>query len=231
MQESYERPGDENSLFTKMLVDGIISGYADTDNDGYISVDDAYTYAYKAVVATGLQHPTRFNLDITGELLLAYNQRYSPEEHPSIEKVSIGSTQAHAAVEQMPLTCQKSAAARYFVSLGGYRIEGFPYPATGLTVDAETTPNARLTLDGFECDTWFEPNRIQPRTVQGKEIYTRPDGIKIVKVRLKVFFKDIWNIAVARGTQGISLYTDPAGMNKMIEFMQMTDRFFEQVSR
>ena len=41
------------SVFTGALVDGIRPGAADADRDGYISVDDAYTYAFDKVRESG----------------------------------------------------------------------------------------------------------------------------------------------------------------------------------
>ncbi|MEV6211287.1 transporter substrate-binding domain-containing protein [Kitasatospora sp. NPDC051914] len=60
------------SVFTSALVDGIRSGAADDDNDGYISVDDAYTYAFDQVRARGgRQTPQRWLYGAEGKILLA----------------------------------------------------------------------------------------------------------------------------------------------------------------
>ncbi|MFI9328910.1 transporter substrate-binding domain-containing protein [Kitasatospora sp. NPDC052868] len=60
------------SVFTSALVDGIRSGAADGDNDGYISVDDAYTYAFDQVRALGgRQTPQRWLYGAEGKILLA----------------------------------------------------------------------------------------------------------------------------------------------------------------
>ena len=44
-----EMPG---SVFTSALVQGIRSGAADVDRDGFISVDDAYEYAFDQLRTT-----------------------------------------------------------------------------------------------------------------------------------------------------------------------------------
>ncbi len=66
-----EVPG---SVFTHALVDGIRSGNADLDRDGYISVDDAYGYAFDLVQSSGAQQtPQRWLYGAEGTILLARN--------------------------------------------------------------------------------------------------------------------------------------------------------------
>jgi hypothetical protein len=61
------------SVFTGALVDGIRTGAADTDHDGRISVDDAYTYAFDRVRRAGTsQTPQRWLYGAEGEILLAH---------------------------------------------------------------------------------------------------------------------------------------------------------------
>lgn len=60
------------SVFTSALVAGIRSGAADLDQDGYISVDDAYGYAFDAVRASNAeQTPQRWFYGAEGTILLA----------------------------------------------------------------------------------------------------------------------------------------------------------------
>ena len=60
------------SVFTSALVDGIRSGAADLDRDGYISVDDAYGYAFDTVQASNAeQTPQRWFYGAEGTILLA----------------------------------------------------------------------------------------------------------------------------------------------------------------
>ena len=62
------------SVFTSALVDGIRSGSADLDRDGYISVDDAYGYAFDTVRASNAeQTPQRWFYGAEGAILLARN--------------------------------------------------------------------------------------------------------------------------------------------------------------
>jgi hypothetical protein len=60
------------SVFTRALVAGIRSGAADADNDGLISVDDAYSFAFDEVRAGDAQQtPQRWLYGAEGTILLA----------------------------------------------------------------------------------------------------------------------------------------------------------------
>ena len=63
------------SVFTSALVEGLRTGQADVDGDGYISVEEAYKYAYNKVLADGAgQIPQKSISGGEGTLLLARNQ-------------------------------------------------------------------------------------------------------------------------------------------------------------
>jgi hypothetical protein len=60
------------SVFTTALVSGITSGEADADDDGHISVDEAYAYAFEKVrEAGGQQTPQRWLYGAEGSIVLA----------------------------------------------------------------------------------------------------------------------------------------------------------------
>ncbi|WP_051218598.1 caspase family protein [Nocardioides insulae] len=64
--------GHEGSVFTSALVGGITSGEADADGDGFISVDEAYAYAFEKVrQGGGQQTPQRWLYGAEGSILLA----------------------------------------------------------------------------------------------------------------------------------------------------------------
>lgn len=64
----------EFSLFTHYLLEGLKTGEADKDNDGYISLDEWYEYTYSKVVsATPNQTPQKWAYRQQGELLIATN--------------------------------------------------------------------------------------------------------------------------------------------------------------
>jgi hypothetical protein len=60
------------SVFTSALLRGIQSGDADIDNDGFISVDDAYGYAFDQIkAADAAQTPQRWLYGAEGDIYLA----------------------------------------------------------------------------------------------------------------------------------------------------------------
>jgi len=60
------------SVFTEALVDGLNSGAADLDGDGYVTLDELYDYVYGRVLdATPLQRPRKWAFDVEGRLVIA----------------------------------------------------------------------------------------------------------------------------------------------------------------
>ena len=73
-EESPEGGVSSPSVFTRFLAQGLRTGAADADRDGYISVDDAYNYAYEEAMASGAgQTPQRYVSGGEGTLWLARN--------------------------------------------------------------------------------------------------------------------------------------------------------------
>jgi len=64
----------ELSLFTHFLLEGLKTGKADTDNDGYVSLDEWYDYAYAQVLSTTpRQVPHKWSYHQQGDLIIAKN--------------------------------------------------------------------------------------------------------------------------------------------------------------
>jgi uncharacterized caspase-like protein len=60
------------SLFTRALVEGLQTGEADRDRDGFVSVDELYEYVYDRVVeSTPNQKPNMWTFDLEGRLRIA----------------------------------------------------------------------------------------------------------------------------------------------------------------
>ncbi|MDI2130314.1 caspase, EACC1-associated type [Yinghuangia seranimata] len=71
------------SVFTAALVEGIRSGGADADNDGVITVDDAYDYAFARMRARGAkQTPQRWVFGAEGRIRLSRNPRARVSDPP-----------------------------------------------------------------------------------------------------------------------------------------------------
>jgi formylglycine-generating enzyme required for sulfatase activity len=80
-QTAREKEGDEYSLFTKHILQGIRQGEADRDDDGLISLDDLYEYVKTRVPKEAPQYPTKWEFGVQGNsLFIARAARtFSPE--------------------------------------------------------------------------------------------------------------------------------------------------------
>jgi hypothetical protein len=82
-----DRLGDQRrgrpSVFTSALVEGLATGNADRDGDGWVSLDELYDYVFDKVREQNPhQTPTR-RVDLAGELYLARSQRRGIQPAPS----------------------------------------------------------------------------------------------------------------------------------------------------
>jgi hypothetical protein len=60
------------SRFTAVLVDGLASGEADVDRDGFVTVDDAYDFVRQRLADDGVpQSPRKWEFDVSGHIVLA----------------------------------------------------------------------------------------------------------------------------------------------------------------
>ena len=63
------------SLFTSALVEGLATGEADRDEDGWVSLDELYDYVFDKVRAKNPHQTPRRQIDMQGELYLARSRR------------------------------------------------------------------------------------------------------------------------------------------------------------
>ena len=60
------------SRFTAVLVDGLATGNADVDRDGFVTVDDAYDFVSRRLADDGVpQSPRKWEFDVSGHIVLA----------------------------------------------------------------------------------------------------------------------------------------------------------------
>jgi len=87
----YAFQGDEiigagsRSVFTHHLVQGLETGQADLDDDGWVSLDELYDYVYGRVTdGMHQQTPGKWTFDLQGDILIARNPHWSvkPVELP-----------------------------------------------------------------------------------------------------------------------------------------------------
>lgn len=75
--EGGELKGDgSQSLFTHYLIKGLVSGDADLDNDGFVSIEELYQYTYERVMDNSPgQKPQMWQLEVEGNLIVAKNAK------------------------------------------------------------------------------------------------------------------------------------------------------------
>ena len=71
IQVALEKEKDENSIFTKYLLEGIETGAADVNGDGLITMDELYSYVHHRVLEEGFQEPMRWGINVRGEMVVA----------------------------------------------------------------------------------------------------------------------------------------------------------------
>ncbi|XCN71334.1 MAG: DUF1566 domain-containing protein [Candidatus Electrothrix aestuarii] len=75
-----EKEGDQYGLFTKHIVEGIRSGEADKDEDGFVDMQELYEYVHENVQKEGVQKPMQWWLQGKGKLLIAKSGRVAKEK-------------------------------------------------------------------------------------------------------------------------------------------------------
>lgn len=91
LQYAFEQRGDvvgvgpaASSLFTRCLVDGVVSGAADLDGNGFITADELYDYACERMSAeTSDQTPVMWAFGVQGDLVLARSRTSSDSPLPA----------------------------------------------------------------------------------------------------------------------------------------------------
>ncbi|MGX1612343.1 caspase family protein [Micromonospora chalcea] len=72
---AFEESRDRRSAFTDVLVEGLSSGAADRDDDGFVSTSDLFDYAVPRVRARQAQTPQYMAAGVDGKILLARASR------------------------------------------------------------------------------------------------------------------------------------------------------------
>jgi hypothetical protein len=80
IQVAQEKDGDRYSLLTKHLLDGLSEKEADVDGDGFISMDELYSYVEKNVRLEGAQQPIKFAVKVQGDLLIGRSGKVPRDE-------------------------------------------------------------------------------------------------------------------------------------------------------
>ncbi len=75
-QQAYEKEGDDYSLFTKHLLEGLRHNRADMDGDGWVSINDLYDYVRQHVGREAAQTPRYKGVEVeSGKYIIARAER------------------------------------------------------------------------------------------------------------------------------------------------------------
>ena len=117
----------------------------------------------------------------------------------------------------------------YMVGLGGYFIEGTPYPATALSVGPHTTHEIQINTNGFSCLAFFTPELLSPSTLQAPGIRTiRLEGRSVdrVQVHLEARYRDIFFVVDCGPAEHHILFFDLAAFARISAFLEEAQQWF-----
>jgi DNA-binding beta-propeller fold protein YncE len=81
----------KRSIFTSAIIEGLKTGNADLNNDGQISYEELYDYAYERIRnETPLQRPGKWVFGVQGDIIVARNALAIPQDssRTSVEKIA-----------------------------------------------------------------------------------------------------------------------------------------------
>lgn len=87
------------SVFTTALVEGLRTGDADNDNDGYISTEEAYRYAHERVVAVNVGQTPQYDMNAGEGLMILARSSAGVREDPPLQRESPENATARLAAE------------------------------------------------------------------------------------------------------------------------------------
>lgn len=92
----------KNSLFTHFLIEGIMSGSADQNLDGYISINDIYKYTYEKVQEINPEQKPKIFAEQQGDILIARNPNLESLKVYSELRGLISQYKSHLPQETIP---------------------------------------------------------------------------------------------------------------------------------
>lgn len=88
IQVAKEKEGDQYSIFTKHIIDGIKSGEA-ANEEGYVTMDGLYHYVHDKVLEESSQEPMKWDLNVRGDLVIAGGGQFKREERAKQIRIMI----------------------------------------------------------------------------------------------------------------------------------------------
>jgi hypothetical protein len=95
-QTAEERELDGHGIFTRQVIEGLVTGAADVDNDGQISLHDLAKYVHDEFRRQALaQEPFMAGLAKSGDLILGINRRASHMKKVAAIRLKVEQTKSH----------------------------------------------------------------------------------------------------------------------------------------
>lgn len=116
-----------HGIFTYYLIEGLEKGYADENNDGFISIDDLYKYAFEMTVKKGSQSPKKEG-SIEGTVFIGKNPLKIKEKEYELKKKKLiqSGTQLHHRILDISLNIlRKSYFNPYLMDENEIKINGY----------------------------------------------------------------------------------------------------------
>ncbi len=108
------------SVFTKELVEGLKTGAADLDGDGYVTLDELYDYVYGHVVdASPRQRPGKWAFGVEGRIFIARTTAPEAQQGPPLAELSPSAQPSASGHTSRPAPAQRARRRRYFLAIGG----------------------------------------------------------------------------------------------------------------
>jgi Caspase domain len=198
-QSAFLKEGSEHSILTGFLLDGLEAGHADVDDNGEVSVYEAFVYAERLASAAfrnaiARQQPVLFvPTGARGSLTLSLNPL---RRSLRIDDVDLAALQAFVTMTGVSRMIREPGPFQFFIQLmkgPEYEIEGEKCRAFSLAVSSEHTPNMMVYQDRVECDAIYPPSMLSAHALEGKQVI---DGR--VRVRLGVALSSISSVIGAR---------------------------------
>jgi hypothetical protein len=139
-----------------------------------------------------------------------------------------------AALREIAASLEQGQKRCFMVGLAGYFIDGFPYAASGLTVDQSATCEMRIHDEGFSCVAFFEPKLLCPETVEKNGFVMKRFGaalVPAVRVRLEVKANDIFLVTEFIQGQQHNLFFDQDSVARLSGFWQEAEEWYARRER
>jgi len=241
LQLSFEAPTAQRrtrSIFTRAIVDGLRTGQADTDGDGWISVDDLYDFVDRRVAeAQPSQRPRKWALDVQGDIVLArapvapvapVAEKPQPDLDPKTEAVPSRHTapvvvlRARSPIPprlHKPIALVSALALFAVATLALRSILDSPEQHTGTVIDNHLTTSAVTTPTTAVTPTTVD-TAIPRHFVSKEDVPVGRFSTSVFRPVAKLSFEAGWRVLETEGTDGVDFYWSAIGSGSPVTLLK-----------